>query len=50
MRQKFWKQPDCQFDTENSIIVMCSEVENEKYRLRAQEKNKQKTFIELLKK
>jgi hypothetical protein len=32
----------CQFDTENNIIVMCNKVENELYRLRAQEK-KQKT-------
>jgi hypothetical protein len=35
----------CQFDTENNIIVMCNEVENELYRLRAQEKNKQKTLF-----
>jgi hypothetical protein len=27
----------CQFDTKNSIIVMCSKVGNELYRLRAQE-------------
>jgi hypothetical protein len=28
----------CQFDTESNIIVRCNEVENELYRLRAQEK------------
>jgi hypothetical protein len=26
----------CQFDTKNSIIVMCNKVENELYRLTAQ--------------
>jgi hypothetical protein len=40
----------CQFDTENNIIVMCNEIENELYRLRAQEKKKQKTLTERLKK
>jgi hypothetical protein len=36
----------CQFDTENSIVVMCNKVENELYRLTAQEINEQKTLIE----
>jgi hypothetical protein len=31
----------CQFDTEDNIIVMCNKVENESYRLRAQEKRTQ---------
>jgi hypothetical protein len=39
-----------QFDTKNSIIVMCNKVENELYKLRAQEEKKQRTLIELLKK
>jgi hypothetical protein len=39
----------CQFDTENNTL-MCNEVENELYRLRAQEKKKQKNHIERLKK
>jgi hypothetical protein len=38
------------FGNENNIIVICSKVENELYRLRAQEKNKQKTSIQWLKK
>jgi hypothetical protein len=50
MDQKFWKQPESQFDTKNNIIVMCNEDENELYRPRDQEKNKQKTFIEWLRK
>jgi hypothetical protein len=33
----------CHFDTKKNIIVMCSEVENELYRLRARERMKQKT-------
>jgi hypothetical protein len=33
----------CQFDTENSIIVMCNKVENELHILRTQRKKKQKT-------
>jgi hypothetical protein len=32
----------CQFDTKNSINVMCNKVDNELYRLRAQAKWKQK--------
>jgi hypothetical protein len=28
----------CHFETENNIIVMCSEVKNELYRLRSREK------------
>jgi hypothetical protein len=40
----------CQFGTENNVIVMCSKVANELYRLRAQEKKKQKFLIEWLKK
>jgi hypothetical protein len=31
----------CQFDTENSNVVLCEQVENELYRLRAQEKKKE---------
>jgi hypothetical protein len=31
----------CQFDTNNYSIVMCNKVENELYRLRAQEKKKE---------
>jgi hypothetical protein len=40
----------CQFDINNSINVMCSKVDNELYRLRAQAKWKQKALIEWLKK
>jgi hypothetical protein len=40
----------CQYDNGNNIIVMCNEVKNELYRMRAQEKKKQKTLIERLKK
>jgi hypothetical protein len=40
----------CQFDTENNITVMCNKVENEIYRLTAQEEKEQKTLIEWLKK
>jgi hypothetical protein len=40
----------CQFDIEKSIIVTCKKVENQLCRLRAQEKEKQKTDIERLKK
>jgi hypothetical protein len=40
----------CQFDTENSNIVMCNKVENYLHRLKAQEKKKEETLIEWLKK
>jgi hypothetical protein len=40
----------CQFGAEHSIIVKCTRIENELYRLRAQDKKKQITFIEWLKK
>jgi hypothetical protein len=36
----------CQFATENSIIIMCIEVESELYRLRGREKKKHKAVIE----
>jgi hypothetical protein len=43
------RKSTCQFDSENNVIVKCSEVENELYRLGTEEKRK-KTFIEWLKK
>jgi hypothetical protein len=36
----------CLFDNKNSTIVICNNVANELYKLRAQEKEKQKTFDE----
>jgi hypothetical protein len=45
MHWKDWKQPEmCQYDTENSIIVMCNKVENELYRMGAQEE-RNKTLL-----
>jgi hypothetical protein len=41
----------CQFERRTILLcAMCSEVENELYRLRAQEEKKQRTLIEWLKK
>jgi len=40
----------CQFDTGDSITTACSKVENELYRFRTQEKEKQMTLIDSLKK